>query len=323
MINEELVLAIRAGQNVNDNMTLLYNQNLPMIHRIVKKYSGVEAIEDLLQESYFALARAVELWDPAREAQFLTFLIVCLKTDLYRYITDCGALIRIPPNQKTLISKYDRIMNAYRVELGRDATPEELRVFLGLSKDQFEQLKKDRLTAKLRSTNEVIGGDDEDITLEDTLPADGDQFEDVLERIQREELSRELWAQVDKLPEREADVVRSKYQLGETYIQCGERLGVSGERVRQLHERALRSLRKRQVTKRLIPYLTDSTAYSIGTRFGSSTFKRIHTTGPEYAVMSLEEYAGPIWGYLRKNDQKIDREAPGVHETGRPTPGKA
>ena len=43
MTNEELVLAIRAGQNVTDNMTLLYNQNLPMIHRIVKKYSGVEA----------------------------------------------------------------------------------------------------------------------------------------------------------------------------------------------------------------------------------------------------------------------------------------
>ncbi len=295
MTNEELVLAIRAGHDVTENMEQLYNQNKGMIFKLTEKYKGVEDLQDLRQESYFGLVRAVELWDPDRDAQFLTFAFICIKTVLYQYITECGALIRIPPNQKTLISKYDRIMNAYRVELGRDATPEELRIFLGLSKDQFEQLKKDRLTTRLRSTNEVIGGDDEDITLEDTLPADGDQFEDALERIQREELSRELWAQVDKLPEREADVVRSKYQLGETYIQCGERLGVSGERVRQLHERALRSLRKRQVTKRLIPYLTDSTAYSIGTRFGVSTFKRTHTTGPEYAVMRLEEYAGPIW----------------------------
>lgn len=295
MTNETLVLAIRAGQNVNDNMTLLYNQNLPMIHRIVKKYSGVEAIEDLLQESYFALARAVELWDPKREAQFLTFFLVCLKTDLYRYITDCGALIRIPPNQKTLISKYDRIMNAYRVELGRDATPEELRVFLGLSKDQFEQLKKDRLTAKLRSTNEVIGGDDEDITLEDTLPAEGDQYEDAVDRIQQEQLSRELWAQVDKLPEREASVVRGKYLNGETYAQSGERLGVSQERIRQLHARALRTLRSGKARQRLLPYLSDSAAYSIGTRSGLSYFKRNHTTGQERAVMLLEEWTGPIW----------------------------
>ena len=295
MTNEELVLAIRAGQNVNDNMTLLYNQNLPMIHRIVKKYSGVEEIEDLIQESYFALARAVELWDPKREAQFLTFFLVCLKTDLYRYITDCGALIRIPANQKTLISKYDRIMTAYQMELGRDATPEELRLLLGISKDQFAQLEKDRLTTKLRSTSEPIGADGES-TLEDFLPDKSEPIEDALERIQREALSRELWGQVDKLPEREADVVRGKYQRGETYIQCGERLGVSPERVRQLHERALRGLRKSQVTRRLVPYITDSSAYSIGTRFGLATFKQYHTSGPEYAVMSLEAFAGPIWG---------------------------
>ena len=295
MTNEELVLAIRAGQNVTDNMTLLYNQNLPMIHRIVKKYSGVEAIEDLLQESYFALARAVELWDPAREAQFLTFLIVCLKTDLYRYITDCGALIRIPPNQKTLISKYDRIMNAYRVELGRDATPEELRIFLGLSKDQFEQLKKDRLTTKIRSTSEIVGGDDDDLTLEDYLPAEGDLCEDVVDRIQQEQLARELWGQVDQLPEREADVIRGKYQQGKTYIQCGADLGVSPERIRQLHERALRKLRSRKATKRLVPYLSDSMAYSISTHSGLASFRYSHTTGQERAVMLLEERIGPIW----------------------------
>ena len=292
--NEELVLAIRAGHDVTENMTLLYNQNLPIIRKVVKRYSGIEEPEDLLQESFLSLARAVDLWDPEREAQFLTFLLVCLRTDLYNYIKKCGALIRIPASQKTLINKYDRIMTAYRMELGRDATPEELRVLLGISKDQFAQLEKDRLTTNIRSTSEPIG-DDGESTLEDFLPDKSEPIEDALERIQREELSRELWAQVDKLPEREADVVRSKYQLGETYIQCGERLGVSGERVRQLHERALRSLRKRQVTKRLIPYITDSTAYSIGTRFGVSTFKRTHTTGPEYAVMSLEEYAGPIW----------------------------
>lgn len=295
MTNEEIILAIRAGHDVTENMTLLYNQNLPMIHRIVKKYSSVEAIEDLLQESYFSLVRAVELWDPEREAQFLTFLIVCLKTDLYRYITDCGALIRIPPNQKTLISKYDRIMNAYRVELGRDATPEELRIFLGLSKDQFEQLKKDRLTTKIRSTSEIVGGDDDDLTLEDYLPAEGDLCEDVVDRIQQEQLARELWGQVDRLPEREADVIRGKYQQGKTYIQCGADLGVSPERIRQLHERALRKLRSRKATKRLVPYLSDSMAYSISTHSGLASFRYSHTTGQERAVMLLEERIGPIW----------------------------
>lgn len=294
MANEELVLAIRAGQNVNDNMTLLYNQNLPMIHRIVKKYSGVEEIEDLIQESYFALARAVELWDPKREAQFLTFFLVCLKTDLYRYITDCGALIRIPPNQKTLISKYDRIMNAYRVELGRDATPEELRVFLGLSKDQFEQLEKDRLALRIRSTSEVIGGEDDDLTLEDILPAEGDQYEDVIDKVQQEQLSRALWGAVDQLPEREAEVIRSRYQGNRTLKQCGDHLGISPERARQLQDRGLRALRSPKMTKRLLPYLTDGYIHEAGYRTGISSFKRYGSV-EERIVMSLERHSGPIW----------------------------
>ena len=295
MTNEELVLAIRAGQNVTDNMTLLYNQNLPMIRKVVKKYAGIEDVEDLTQESYLSLVRAVDLWDPEREAKFLTFLMVCLRTDLYRYITDCGALIRIPGSQKTLMHRYDRIMTAYRVELGRDATPDEIRVLLDISKDQFEQLKKDRLTTKIRSTSEIVGGDDDDLTLEDYLPAEGDLCEDVVDRIQQEQLARELWGQVDQLPEREADVIRGKYQQGMTYTQCGDELGISPERVRQLHERALRKLRGRKVTKRLAPYLSDSMAYSIGTHSGLASFRYSHTTGQERAVMLLEERIGPIW----------------------------
>lgn len=296
MTNEELILAIRAGHDVTENMTLLYNQNLPMIHRIVKKYSGVEAIEDLLQESYFSLVRAVELWDPEREAQFLTFLIVCLKTDLYRYITDCGALIRIPPNQKTLIYKYDRIMNAYRVELGRDATPEELRAFLGVSKDQFEQLKKDRLTTKPRSTNEVIGGDDEDITLEDTLPDKSEPIEDALERIHREQIHGAIERELEALPEREADVIRKRYYEGLTLKETGAAIGVGPERIRQLEAKALRKLRRPAPSRRLIACYSEGGAYSAGLRrAGYVAFKYDHTSAQERAIIRLEEMTGRIW----------------------------
>ena len=295
MTNEEIVLAMQAGQDVTANMEQLYSQNRGMIYKLTEKYKGVEDPEDLRQEAFFGLVRAVELWDPERETQFLTFAIICIKSVLHRYIAECGSLIKVPEYQKTLIYKYDRCMNEFRARLGRDATPEELRALLEISKDQLEQLKKDRATLAIRSTSEVIGGDDDDITLEDTLPAEGDQYEDAVDRIQQEQLSRELWAQVDKLPEREASVVRGKYLNGETYAQSGERLGVSQERIRQLHARALRTLRSGKARQRLLPYLSDSAAYSIGTRSGLSYFRQCHTTGQERAVMLLEERIGPIW----------------------------
>ena len=293
MTNEELCLMYQSGNK--EVIGELYKQNTGMIERIVGRYKGVEDPEDLRQEAFFGLARAVELWDPEREAQFLTFAVICIKSVLHRYIAECGSIIKFPENQKTLIYKYDRCMNEFRARLGRDATTEELRALLEISKDQLEQLKKDRATLAIRSTSEVIGGDDDDITLEDTLPAEGDQYEDAVDRIQQEQLSRELWAQVDKLPEREASVVRGKYLNGETYAQSGERLGVSQERIRQLHARALRTLRSGKARQRLLPYLSDSAAYSIGTRSGLSYFKQNHTTGQERAVMLLEQWTGPIW----------------------------
>lgn len=199
MTNEELVLAIQAGHDVTENMEQLYNQNSGMIFKLTERYKGVEDLEDLRQEAYFGMVRAVELWDPDRDAQFLTFMIICIKTVLNRYITECGALIRIPAGQKTLLYRYDKYMSAFRAELGRDATEDELQTLLGISKAQFEQLKKDRLTLRIRSTSEVIGGEDDDLTLEDILPDEGDQYEDVVDKVQQEQLSRELWGMVDQL----------------------------------------------------------------------------------------------------------------------------
>lgn len=56
----------------------------------------------------------------------MTFAIVVIRSALYRYVTDCGALIRIPENQRTMAYKHDKIMSEFRAKLGRDATPAEL-----------------------------------------------------------------------------------------------------------------------------------------------------------------------------------------------------
>ena len=294
MTNEELVLAIQAGHDVTENMEQLYNQNRGMIIKLTEKYKGIEELQDLRQEAYFGLVRAVELWNPERDAQFLTFMIICVKTVLNQYISDCGALIRIPASQKTLLYKYDKYMSSFRMELGRDATEDELQVMLGISKTQLDQLKKDRLALRIRSTSDVIGGEDDDVLLEDILPAEGDQYEDVIEKVQHEQLSRELWGAVDQLPEREAEVIRSRFQGNRTLKQCGDHLGISPERCRQLQDRGLRALRSPKVTKRLLPYLTEGYICQVGYSSGINVFKRYGSV-EERIIMSLERHSGPIW----------------------------
>ena len=42
MTNEQIVQQIQNGSDVTDNMQMLYEQNLPLIRKIVKPYTAYE-----------------------------------------------------------------------------------------------------------------------------------------------------------------------------------------------------------------------------------------------------------------------------------------
>ena len=302
MTNEELVLAIRANENVTENIETLYFQNLPIIRKIANKFSGIEDPEDLVQESYFGLIRAVELWDPEKDVLFLSYATYWIRQHILRYIHNHSTTIRVPIHQRELMRAYSKMINSYRVRFARD--PEEIEVCyaLNLSRDQYQQLLKDLQTVSTCSTSAPIGEDGETV-LEDLIPAEGDPIGDALERISKEEEAAALWSEVDRLPEREAEVIRSRFRDDLTLKQCGEALGVSSEMVRHLQEKALRKLRKPSVQRRLSPYLTDSGAYTMGLSFTSrGSFER-YGSSQERAVMRLEQLSGmSLWGNRLKEE---------------------
>ena len=58
--NEELVTQIKDGQSINENMEQLYMNNRPLIKKRIKKFLAFESEEDLMQEAYFCLVKAVQ-----------------------------------------------------------------------------------------------------------------------------------------------------------------------------------------------------------------------------------------------------------------------
>lgn len=73
MTNEQLVLRIRAGENVAENMLTLWQQCRVIIVELARKYSAVAEQEDLEQEAYFAISKAVDSYDHEKGASFLTW----------------------------------------------------------------------------------------------------------------------------------------------------------------------------------------------------------------------------------------------------------
>ena len=302
MTNEELALKIQNNENATQNIELLYRQNLPMIRKIAARFTAKAELEDLTQEAYFGLIRAVELWDPEKDVLFMSYAAYWIKQHIVRYIHDHSTTIRVPVHQREVMRAYSKMINSYQVRFGRDPEETEICHALDLSRDQYRQLLKDLQTVGTCSTSAPIGDDGETI-LEDLIPDECDPIEDALERISKEEEAAALWSEVDRLPEREAEVIRSRFREDLTLKQCGEALGVSSEMVRQLQEKALRKLRRPSVQRRLSPYLTDSGAYTMGLHgTGRGSFER-YGSSQECAVMRLEQISGmSLWGTRLKEE---------------------
>lgn len=294
MTNEQIVLAIRSGEDVSLNLELLYKQNFALINKIAKRFQAIEDINDLQQEAFFGLVKAVELWDPEKYASFITYAYFWIQQSICQYVYDCSGLIRISSYQRSMIGRYNRAQNLIRMQFGRDPSALELCALLGISNEQLRNIEKDIQAAKVISASKAISENGDD-TIEDYLRDPTDQFEDLIEKINSEELAQELWTQVNQLPEKEAAIVRERFQHNKTFKQCGESLDIPPEQVKQIYGKALRKLKKPKVTSRLKPYLSDSTAYSIGTHSSLSSFRYHHTTAQERAVILLEEKTGSIW----------------------------
>ena len=94
MTNEELVALIQAGENVAENMELLYDQIKGLICSIAWRYRNAGEIEDLEQEGFLALYSAVDGFDPAAGCRFSSYAEKWIRQRMIRYIQDCGSCLR-------------------------------------------------------------------------------------------------------------------------------------------------------------------------------------------------------------------------------------
>ena len=73
MTNEQLVIRIKAGIDVANNMLQLWQQNQGYITSIAKRFQGYEDKEDLMQQGYIGLCNAVDGYNPDEGVLFLTY----------------------------------------------------------------------------------------------------------------------------------------------------------------------------------------------------------------------------------------------------------
>lgn len=141
MTNEELVALIQAGVDVQSNMGQLWTQNRKFIIKIALPYSKSCELEDLIQEAYFGLEKAVEKYDTEKGFQFLTYAEHWIRQEIHRYCQNSGRLKRVPVHWIEQISKYQKFRSDYQAITGSEPVDEEYCIFLNISPNKLKELR--------------------------------------------------------------------------------------------------------------------------------------------------------------------------------------
>ncbi len=290
MTNEQLAVRIRAGENVGNNMATLYEQVKDFIHAMAYKYHSQGELEDLEQEGFLALYDAIDHFEADQGVKFLTYASHWIRQRMQKYIQNTGSPLRLSAGRQEAIRKYRKFCTEFQAEQGRKPTEAELCRSLWLTPEQLWGIQYDACMAAVGSLDAPIKGaeGEEDTTLGELAASATDPCEELLDRLEQEELCSVLWQCVDSLPGKQPDVIRSRYKDNMTMKQCGQFCGISEAEARKQQLKALRSLRSGENAKKLRPFLPkDAWIYS-GALIGNGVERFNHTWTSSTERVALE-----------------------------------
>lgn len=210
----------------------ILSQNSGLIWSIVRRYMGrgIDS-DDLYQLGALGLIKAINNFDTDYGTQFSTYAVPKISGEIRRFIRDDG-MIKVSRSIKDMAYKVYLARDFLEKQLGREPVISEISEYTGF--DVTEIATCDSAMSHTDSLQRELTADG--MTLETTLGTDG--IEDKIT------LNVTIKDAIDKLQNREAQVISLRFFKGMTQDKIAKILSISQVQVSRVEKKALGLLRE-------------------------------------------------------------------------------
>ena len=227
---EELIA--KAQQGAKAASELLVTENAGLIWSVARRFIGRGAeADDLYQLGCLGFIKAVEGFDLDFGTQFSTYAVPKIAGEIRRFLRDDGA-VKVSRSIKEQALVIRTVRSQLAATLGREPAVSEIAEQTGFSPEEIALAEN--ATASTESINRQTG--DDGFSLENIL-TDTESEEVLVEKIS-------LRQAIERLPEREKNVIKLRYFHGLTQDRASKVLGVSQVQISRIEKKALQSLKQ-------------------------------------------------------------------------------
>ena len=253
---QEIELAKRIKKGDRLALEALTKANLRFVVSVAKQFQNQGlSLGDLINEGNLGLIKAAERFDETRGFKFISYAVWWIRQSIMQAIAEQSRMVRLPLNRVGTLNKLGKAYSKLEQEFERKPSASELAQELDMKTDEVSDTLQ--LYGRHVSMDAPFSGDDDKNSLIDVLPNDQQPAPDV--KLMQESLKAEVESVLSTLSEREASVLRLYFGINSehsaTLEEIGERFNLTRERVRQIKEKALRSLRHPSRSQNLKAYL--------------------------------------------------------------------
>ena len=236
-MDDILALLGRAHQGDKEARDILTEKNMGLVHSIARRFKnrGVE-MEDLVQIGSIGLLKAIDKFDTGYDVRFSTYAVPMITGEIKRFLRDDG-MVKVSRSLKEEAARAYAVREELFFKTAREPAFEEIAAELNIDREELVLAMESAVQIEsLQKT--IFQSDGSGISLEDKLPQEKNQQEEVLDRLLLEQM-------LGMLEPKERELIYLRFFMEKTQTCVAKKMGMSQVQVSRLEKKILSRLREK------------------------------------------------------------------------------